>query len=186
MGVAGGLAGPDAGRVDLALKGRVEAAVEVELQLPVDVLEQAAHPADHHVAGPELGLGMPRLEDPGRHLADTIWARWLIPYVGYPRRSTDDVLSPGRSVHLVRLGHIRRYRDWRIANTPKATNPSAAAVSRNLPNGCARIVCIAPWAPPTPMRISPAGSCRTAGWPVFSAPRRCRRSCCPTLSLIHI
>jgi hypothetical protein len=41
-------------------------------------------------------------------------------------------------------GHIRRYRDWRIANTPKATNPSATAVSRNLPNGCATIVCIAP------------------------------------------
>ncbi len=41
-------------------------------------------------------------------------------------------------------GHIRRYRDCRIANTPKATNPSATAVSRNLPNGCVRIVCIAP------------------------------------------
>jgi hypothetical protein len=48
--------------------------------------------------------------------------------------------APGRSG----AGHIRRYRDWRIANTPKATNPSAAAVSRNLPNGCARIVCSAP------------------------------------------
>jgi hypothetical protein len=44
-------------------------------------------------------------------------------------------------------GHIRRYRDWSIANTPKATKPSAAAVSRNLPNGCARIVCIAPSSP---------------------------------------
>jgi hypothetical protein len=65
------------------------------------------------------------------------WAAWPLA----------TLLSPGRSVHLVRLGHIRRYRDWRIANTPKATNPSAAAVSRNLPNGCARIVCIAPSSP---------------------------------------
>jgi len=43
--------------------------------------------------------------------------------------------------------HIRRYRDWRIANAPKATNPSAAAVSRNLPNGWATIVCMAPSSP---------------------------------------
>jgi hypothetical protein len=44
-------------------------------------------------------------------------------------------------------GHIRRYRDWRIANTPKAANPSATAVSRYLPTGCARIVCNAPSSP---------------------------------------
>ena len=44
-------------------------------------------------------------------------------------------------------GHIRRYRDWRIANAPKATNPAATAVSKNLPNGCAAIVCIAPSKP---------------------------------------
>jgi hypothetical protein len=50
-------------------------------------------------------------------------------------------------------GHIRRYRDCKIANTPKATNPSAAAVSRNLPNGCARIVCNAP--------SNPCASCRS-------------------------
>ena len=42
------------------------------------------------------------------------------------------------------LSYIRRYRDWSSANRPKATNPSAAAVSKNLPNGCARIVCSAP------------------------------------------
>jgi hypothetical protein len=48
---------------------------------------------------------------------------------------------------LVRLGYIRRYRDWSIANRPKATNPSATAVSRNLPKGCARIVCSAPSSP---------------------------------------
>jgi hypothetical protein len=45
------------------------------------------------------------------------------------------------------IGYIRRYRDWSIANRPKAMNPSATAVSRNLPNGCARIVCSAPSSP---------------------------------------
>ena len=43
--------------------------------------------------------------------------------------------------------YILRYRDWRIAKTPKAANPSATAVSRNLPSGCVRIVCIAPSSP---------------------------------------
>ena len=55
-----------------------------------------------------------------------------------------DVPTSGVSV---RRGHIRRYRDWRNANRPKATNPSATAVSRNLPNGCARIVRSAPSSP---------------------------------------
>jgi DNA-binding HxlR family transcriptional regulator len=50
VGVAGGLARPVAGRVDLALEGRVEAAVPVELELPVDVLEQAAHPGFRELA----------------------------------------------------------------------------------------------------------------------------------------
>jgi hypothetical protein len=47
----------------------------------------------------------------------------------------------------VQMGYMRRYRDWSIANRPKAMNPSATAVSRSLPNGCARIVCSAPSSP---------------------------------------
>src|SRR5439155_21272928 len=80
MGVAGGLAGPEPGRVDLALEGRVEAAVPVELQLPVDVLEQAAHPGDHHVAGAELRLRVPRLEHPSGHSDHSSYA--VIAWVG--------------------------------------------------------------------------------------------------------
>ena len=57
-------------------------------------------------------------------------------------RFRGDFAHPRRPVDP--RAHIRRYRDWRIANTPKATNPSATAVSRNLPNGCVRIVCSAP------------------------------------------
>jgi hypothetical protein len=67
MLIAGRLAGPDARRVDLAFEGRVEAVVPVELELPVDVLEQAAHPGDHHVPGAELGFGVTGLEHPARH-----------------------------------------------------------------------------------------------------------------------
>jgi hypothetical protein len=55
--------------------------------------------------------------------------------------------EPGAWVWLVCQGYIRRYRDWRIENRPKAAKPSATAVSRNLPNGCARIVCSAPSSP---------------------------------------
>ena len=43
--------------------------------------------------------------------------------------------------------YMRRYRDWSMANRPNAANPSATAVSRNLPNGCARMVCMAPSSP---------------------------------------
>ena len=43
--------------------------------------------------------------------------------------------------------YIRRYRDWSMANRPNAANPSATAVSRNLPKGCARMVCMAPSSP---------------------------------------
>jgi len=50
-------------------------------------------------------------------------------------------------VHWVQLGYIRRYRDWSIANRPKATKPRATAVSKNLPNGCAAIVCSVPSRP---------------------------------------
>src|SRR5205807_7784325 len=63
--VARSLAGPDPRRVDLALEGRFQAAVPVELELSVDVLEESAHPLDHHVTCLELGLGVARLEDPG-------------------------------------------------------------------------------------------------------------------------
>src|SRR5271166_2755963 len=62
--VAFGLAGPDLGRVDLALERRLQAAIEVELQGAVDVLEEASHPGDHHVAGAKLGLAVPGLKDP--------------------------------------------------------------------------------------------------------------------------
>ena len=67
VSIASGLAGPDPGSVDLPLEGGVEAVVPVELQPAVDVLEQPAHPGDHHVPGAELGLGVSRLEDPGGH-----------------------------------------------------------------------------------------------------------------------
>ena len=69
VGVARRLAGPDAGRVDLTLEGRLQAVVPVELELPVDVLEETAHPRHHHVAGAELGLGVAGLEDPCGHLS---------------------------------------------------------------------------------------------------------------------
>ena len=52
--------------------------------------------------------------------------------------------SPSLDVDADQMGYIRRYRDWSIANRPKATNPSATAVRRYVPNGCARIVCSAP------------------------------------------
>src|SRR3981081_904710 len=65
--VAYGLAGPDTGGIDLALERRLEAAIPVELQPAVDVLEEAAYPRAHHVAGAELRLGVSRLEHPGRH-----------------------------------------------------------------------------------------------------------------------
>ena len=65
--VAVRLAGPDPGGVDLAFEGRVQALVPVELEPSVDVFEQAAYLGEHHVTGAELGLGVPWLEDPGRH-----------------------------------------------------------------------------------------------------------------------
>src|SRR5436190_2707249 len=65
--IANRLTGPDSRCVDLALEGRVEATVPVELEPPVDVLEEAANPGHHHVAGAELGLGVAGFEDPGRH-----------------------------------------------------------------------------------------------------------------------
>jgi hypothetical protein len=70
VSVAVGFPGPDPGCVDFTLERRFKPTVRVELQLAVDVLEHAAHPRDHHVAGPELCPGMPRLEDPGRHQRD--------------------------------------------------------------------------------------------------------------------
>jgi hypothetical protein len=51
MGVPVGLARPDPARVDLPLERRPQAVIEVELHLPVDVLEGPAHPRDHHVPG---------------------------------------------------------------------------------------------------------------------------------------
>src|SRR5207244_8883469 len=61
------LACPDPGSVYLALERRIEAALPVELEPSVDVLEDAAHPRDHHVPGAKLGLRVPRLEDPSCH-----------------------------------------------------------------------------------------------------------------------
>jgi hypothetical protein len=69
--IASGLAGPQAGGVDLAREGGVEAVVPVELQPAVDVFEQAAYPGDHHVPGAELRLRVPRFEDPGGHQGRT-------------------------------------------------------------------------------------------------------------------
>ena len=65
--VASRLASPDPRRGDLPLKRRLSTTIEVELEAPVDVLEQAPHPGDHHVAGAKLGLGVSRLEDPSGH-----------------------------------------------------------------------------------------------------------------------
>ena len=62
--VAVRLAGPDPGGVELAFEGGVEAVVPV-LQLAMDLLEQPAHPRNHHVARAELRRGVTRLEDPG-------------------------------------------------------------------------------------------------------------------------
>jgi len=67
MVVTDGLAGPERSRVDIALEGRVQAVVPIELQPPVDVLEQTPNPRDHHVPGAELRLRVTGLEDPGSH-----------------------------------------------------------------------------------------------------------------------
>lgn len=64
-----------------------------------------------------------------------------------PTTFAADPSAVRRTTSCWRADYIRRYRDWSIANRPKATNPSATAVSRNLPNGCARIVCSAPSSP---------------------------------------
>src|SRR5947208_9561074 len=60
-------AGPDPGRVDLALEGRVKATIRVQLQPSVDVLEQTAHPRDHHVTSAKLRLGVTGFKHPGGH-----------------------------------------------------------------------------------------------------------------------
>jgi hypothetical protein len=65
--VAGLLAGPDPGRVHAPLEGRSLEALAIPLDRSADVLEQPPDPRDHHVAGTELGLGVPGLEDPGAH-----------------------------------------------------------------------------------------------------------------------
>ena len=61
------LPGPHACRVDLTVEGGLQWSLEVELQRAADVLEETPHPGDHHVSGAELRLGVPGLEDPGRH-----------------------------------------------------------------------------------------------------------------------
>jgi hypothetical protein len=70
MRVADGLAGPDLGRVGLPFERRLEAAVPVELELAVDVLEETPDPGHHHVARPETDLCVAGLKDPARHLQD--------------------------------------------------------------------------------------------------------------------
>src|SRR6266545_3554907 len=64
-------AGPDPGGVDLAVEGRLQRTVPVELDRAVDVLEEAAHPGDHHVPRAELRLGVAGLENPAAH-------RWIL------------------------------------------------------------------------------------------------------------
>src|SRR4051812_15269697 len=61
------LAAPEPGGVDLAREARIQTVGLVELECAVDVLEVAAHPGDHHVPRAELGRGVPRFEQPGRH-----------------------------------------------------------------------------------------------------------------------
>jgi hypothetical protein len=82
------------------------------------------------------------------------WATWPLRSHGQPGASpVSDVrprrpqTGPDRVDQGQEMGYIRRYRAWSIANRPKATNPSATAVRRNFPNGCARIVCSAPSSP---------------------------------------
>src|SRR5439155_15509313 len=67
VGVTHRLAGPELGCVDLALERRLEAALPVELEFSVDVLEETADPGHHHMPRPESDLGMTGLEEPGRH-----------------------------------------------------------------------------------------------------------------------
>ena len=55
--VRGRLAGRDPGRVDPALERRVRQRAE-SAPAAVDVLEEPAHPRDHHVSCAELGLGV--------------------------------------------------------------------------------------------------------------------------------
>src|SRR6266545_279054 len=64
-------AGPDPGGVDLAVEGRLQRTAPVELDRAVDVLEEAAHPGDHHVPRAELRLGVAGLENPAAH-------RWIL------------------------------------------------------------------------------------------------------------
>jgi hypothetical protein len=47
--------------------------VGVELDRAVDVLEEPAHPGDHHVPRAELDLGVTRLEDPAAHRGGSSW-----------------------------------------------------------------------------------------------------------------
>ena len=65
--VAGLLAGPDPGRVHAPFEGRSGEALAIPLDRSADVLEQPADPSNHHVAGTELGLGVPGLEYPRAH-----------------------------------------------------------------------------------------------------------------------
>ena len=61
------LAGPYPSRVDFPFEGGLEAAIPLELEAAMDVLEQAAYPRDHHVARAKFSLGVAGLEDPSRH-----------------------------------------------------------------------------------------------------------------------
>ena len=82
-----------------------------------------------------------------RPLLPVICRSTLITWPGPLMPCRRDQVRTRASMHLVQMGYIRRYRDWSIANRPKATNPSATAASRYLPNGCARIACSAPSSP---------------------------------------
>jgi hypothetical protein len=67
-----GLTGPEFGRVDLPREARLHAVRKVDVKLAAYVREEPADPGDHHVAGAELRLGVPGLEDPrGRGYAFT-------------------------------------------------------------------------------------------------------------------
>jgi len=89
--------------------------------------------------------GAPRGETIALALRSRTLPEWLQPPVRAQYPATPGGLSvPHRSA---KLRHIRRYRAWRKANRPKATNPNATAVSRNWPNGCSRIVRIEPSRP---------------------------------------
>src|ERR1700682_2817655 len=60
-------AGPERRRLDLGLERHLRGLCRVELERSGHALEQAAHPAHHHVPAAKFDLGVPRLKKPLCH-----------------------------------------------------------------------------------------------------------------------